>query len=192
MGTDMADYDGDGWLDIVVTNFSHDLNTIYRNVSGKFFTDESALVGMPATVMALSWGTGFQDFDSDGDLDLFIANGHVYPEMNGGNTGTQYLQKNHLFANEGGRFHEVGASAGRGLSVVRSFRGAAFGDYDQDGDVDVFVTAVDDPGLLLRNDTASRNRYLTVRLVGSASNRDAVGARVTVVANGRTHRVYSL
>ena len=106
--------------------------------------------------------------------------------MNGGKTGTRYLQKNHLFANAGGRFHEVGSSSGPGLFVVRSFRGAAFGDYDQDGDVDVFVTAVDDPGLLLRNKTTPRNRYLTVRLVGSASNRDGVGARVTVVAEGRS------
>ena len=185
MGTDIADYDGDGWLDIVVTNFSHDLNTIYRNVSGKFFTDESALVGMPVTTMALSWGTGFHDFDSDGDLDLFIANGHVYPEMDGGNIGTRYLQRNHVFANEDGRFHEVGSSSGQGLSVVRSFRGAAFGDYDEDGDVDVFVTAVDDAGLLLRNETTPRNRYLRVRLVGSVSNRDGVGTRVTVVAEGR-------
>ena len=187
MGTDIGDYDGDGWLDIVVTNFSQDLNTVYRNVGGKFFVDESQLVGMSVTYMVLSWGVAFHDFEHDGDEDLFIANGHVYPQVDGHGIGTTFRQANHLFRNDGKRFVEVGASAGPSLAVERSFRGAAFGDYDDDGDVDVFVTALDDAPLLLRNDSRKGDRHwLEVRLVGTKSNRDGVGARVKVAAAGVT------
>ncbi len=187
MGVDAGDYDGDGWLDLVVTNFSHDLNTIYRNEAGKFFSDVSSQVGLQATWFALSWGVGFEDFDNDGDLDLFIANGHIYPQMDGYDFGTRYRQRNHLFENLGGRFVEVSEGAGGGLAPVRSWRGAAFADYDNDGDVDILATAIDDAPVLIRNDTTPRGHWLSVRLVGAArSNRDAVGARVTLFAGGRT------
>lgn len=186
MGTDFGDYDGDGWQDLVVTNFSYDLNTLYRNVRGEFFVDDSAISGMSATNMALSWGVGFRDFDLDGDLDLFIANGHVYPEVDGFDIGTRFRQRNHLFLNTGrGKMREASAKAGPGFAIERSFRGAAFADYDDDGDMDVLVTALDDRALLLRNDGPLAGRALGVRLVGSRSNRDAVGARVTVVVAGR-------
>ena len=184
MGTDFGDYDGDGWLDIVVTNFSQDLKTVYHNVGGRFFVDESQLLGMSVTFMNLSWGVGFHDFEHDGDEDLFIANGHVYPQVDGHGIGTTFRQANHLFRNDGKRFVEVG---GPSLAVQRSFRGAAFGDYDDDGDVDVFVTALDDAPLLLRNDSRKGERHwLEVRLVGTRSNRDGVGARVKVAAAGVT------
>ncbi len=185
MGTDAADYDGDGWLDLVVTNFSHDMNTIYRNVSGKFFVDESAAIGMTDTVLQLSWGTAFHDFDQDGDLDLFIANGHAYPEVDGADIGTSYEQSNHLFSNDGGRFHEVSVRSGAALALKRSWRGSAFGDYDGDGDMDILVTAMNAPVQLLRNDTPAKGHYLKIRLVGTVSNRDAVGARVTLTAGGK-------
>jgi hypothetical protein len=185
MGTDFGDYNGDGFLDLVVTNFSHDLNTIYRNVSGKFFVDDSLSVGMGVTQMALSWGTAFYDFDLDGDLDLFIANGHTYPHVDDYNIGTRFKQRNHVFLNESGRLVEVSERSGPGLAIERSFRGAAFADYDDDGDVDVFVVALDEAPLLLRNDTPRRGHYLMVRLVGRESNRDGVGARVIVTAGGR-------
>ncbi len=185
MGTDFADYNGDGWLDIALTTFSQDLKTVYRNIGGKFFVDESQLVGMNVTYMQLSWGVGFHDFDHDGDSDLFIANGHVYPQVDGHGIGTSFRQANHLFRNEGKRFVEVGKSAG--LAVERSFRGAAFGDYDDDGDVDVFVTALDEPGMLLRNDSPKGERHwLEVRLIGTKSNKDGVGARVKVSSAGKT------
>ena len=186
MGTSAGDYDGDGWLDLVVTNFSHDLNTIYRNSAGKFFIDESTAVGMPATAMALSWGTGFRDFDQDGDLDLFIANGHVYPEVDGKGIGTSYRQKNHLFDSDSGAFRLVAAPPGSALASQRSYRGAAFGDYDGDGDADILATAMDAPVQLLRNDTPDAGSYIKIRLQGTASNRDGVGTRVRVTAGGRT------
>ncbi|HXV75932.1 MAG TPA: CRTAC1 family protein [Candidatus Polarisedimenticolaceae bacterium] len=180
MGADAGDYNGDGWMDLVVTNFSQDLNTIYKNLAGKFFIDDSNLAGMNVTHMFLSWGVGFHDFDLDGDLDLFIANGHVYPMLDGKQVGTNYRQPNHLFLNDGDRFVESAARSGPGLALERSFRGAAFADYDDDGDVDVFLTALDDAPQLLRNDSPRAGRhYLTLRLIGQTSNRDGVGARVT-------------
>src|SRR5207248_1435433 len=154
MGADAADYDDDGWLDLVDTNFSSDLNTIHHNEQGRFFTDESLALGMDVTYMNLSWGTGFHDFDDDGDQDLFIANGHAYPQVDDFDIGTRYRQPNDLFVNVGGRFER--APWKEGLAIERSFRGAAFADYDSDGDMDVLVTALDDPVLLLRNDPTRR------------------------------------
>ena len=185
MGADFGDYNRDGLLDLVVTNFSHGLNTVYKNVNGKFFIDDSALAGMGVTMMALSWGTGFFDFDHDGDQDLFIANGHIYPQVDDYRLGLSFRQANHLFVNEGDRFQEGSAASGPGLRAVRSFRGAAFGDYDNDGDIDVFVTALDDVPLLLRNDSRGTGHWLQVRLEGTKSNRDGVGARVTITVGGQ-------
>ena len=186
MGTDFGDVNGDGWLDLVVTNFAHDTNTVYRNVGGKMFSDDTALLGLNVTYMALSWGTAFHDFDRDGDLDLFIANGHVYPEMEAHDIGTPFRQRNHLFRNDGNnKLAEVGASAGPGLALEQSFRGAAFADYDNDGDVDIFLTSLDGHGTLLRNDTADAGHWLTVELRGRGPQRDAVGAQVVVEAGGR-------
>jgi hypothetical protein len=190
MGTDFGDYTGDGFLDIVVTNFAHDLNTVYKSMKGKLFIDDSTRAGMGVTSMALSWGAGFHDFDNDSDTDLFIANGHIYPQVDAFDIGTRYRQRNHLFVNtgpgDGTRLVESSQSSGEGLAIERPFRGAAFGDYDNDGDVDIFVTAVDEAGLLLRNDTASPGHRLQVRLEGTTSNRDGVGARVSVTAGGKT------
>jgi hypothetical protein len=186
MGTDAGDYNGDGWLDLVTTNFSHDLNTVYRNVSGKFFVDESSAIGMIATVMELSWGTAFHDFDHDGDLDLFIANGHAYPEIDAADMGSNWLQKNHLFVNDDNKFRLLSAKPGSGLAVERSWRGTAFGDYDADGDIDMLITSIDGEVQLLRNDTPTGGHYLKIRLVGTTSNRDAVGTRVIVTAGGKS------
>ena len=185
MGTDAGDYNGDGWLDLVVTNFSHDLNTLYRNEQGRFFTDQSSTIGMGVTAMALSWGTAFHDFDHDTDLDLFIANGHVYPWIDDSGMGTRFRQRNHLFVNDRGRFTESTGQAGQGLGIERSYRATAFADYDNDGDMDAVVTAVDEPVLLLRNDSRELGHFLMLRLIGTRSNRDAIGARVELTVSGK-------
>jgi hypothetical protein len=186
MGIAMGDYDGDGWLDIITTNFSHDVNTLYRSLNGKFFMDDTAMAGLSGTYMNLSWGTGFYDFDLDGDQDLFIANGHVYPTVDLYEMGTTYRQANHLFVNTGGKFIESGAASGPAFGVIRSFRGAAFGDYDNDGDVDIFVSTLGEAPLLMRNDSPRKGHYLELRLIGTTSNRDAIGSRVIVTAGGRS------
>jgi tetratricopeptide (TPR) repeat protein len=186
MGTDAGDFDGDGWLDLVATNFSHDLNTVYRNVEGRYFLDESGAIGLAVTYLDLSWGVGFHDFDNDGALDLLIANGHVFPEVDDYDVGTRFRQANRLLLNTGtGRFVDVSAQAGPGFAVRRSFRGAAFADYDGDGDVDALLTALDEPVLLLENAGPPRGHWLRIALVGTRSNRDGVGARVLVLAGGR-------
>lgn len=186
MGTDFGDYNDDGWLDLVVTNFAHDLNTLYKSLGGRFFTDESSLVGLGVTNLMLSWGVGFNDFDQDGDLDLMIANGHIYPQVDAYDLGTSFYQVNHLFENKAGRYEEVGARSGPGLATQRAFRAAAFADYDNDGDIDVVFTTLDKPPVLLRNDGADLGNRLQFTLVGVKSNRDGVGARVSVTAGGRT------
>ena len=184
MGTDAADFDGDGWIDLVVTNFSHDLNTIYKSVEGRFFLDQSSVIGMGPTAMSLSWGVSFQDFDRDGDLDLFIANGHTYPWVDESGMGTSFRQRDHLFINQGGRFKLFSPPVDDGLAQVNSSRGAAFADFDNDGDVDIVVTTMDDSAVLLRNDSTLPGHWLMVQLTGTVSNRDAVGARVILSAGG--------
>jgi len=186
MGTDFGDWNGDGWLDLVLTTFSHDLKTLFRSVGGRYFVDDSQLAGLGVTQMTLAWGTAFHDFDRDGALDLFIANGHIYPEVDAHALGTTYRQTNQLFLNRGNRLIDVSSRTGAGLAVARSFRGAAFADYDADGDVDVLLTALDEAPLLLRNDGPFAGHWLALRLRGTRSNRDAVGARVVISAGGRT------
>ncbi len=185
MGVDAGDYDGDGRLDLVVTNFAQDYTTVYRNDGDGFFRDVSFESGIAATLGPyMGWGIGFVDVDNNGWLDLFVANGHIYPDV--ARTGTStYRQRNQLFRNiGGGRFRHVTEEVGGGLLVEKSSRGAAFGDYDNDGDVDVLVVDIDDRPTLLRNDTAG-GHWVTLRLAGTRSNRDAIGARVTIEAAGR-------
>jgi hypothetical protein len=185
MGVDAGDYDGDGRLDVVKTNFAQDYTTIYHNESGGLFLDASMRSGMAAILgRSLGWGVGLVDIDNDGWLDLFIANGHVYPDVEKTGTST-YRQRNHLLRNAGrGRFQLVADAAGGGLLVEQSSRGTAFGDYDNDGDVDVLVVNMDAGPTLLRNESL-RAHWVNLRLVGTRSNRDGIGAKVTVEAGGR-------
>jgi hypothetical protein len=180
MGADAGDYDGDGRLDVFVTNFSQDYNTLYQNSAGGLFTDVSHQAGVvPPSLSYLGWGTGFADFDNDGLLDLFVANGHVYPEIDRSGRGTTYLQRKQLFRNQGkGRLKEVTEAVGGGLLIEKSSRGAAFGDVDNDGDIDVLVINMNDWPTLLRNDTDSGHNWIAAKLVGRSGNRDAIGARV--------------
>jgi len=186
MGIDAGDYNADGLPDLIVTNFSHDYNTLYENGPAGVFTDRSYVTGIAATAGPyLGWGVKFVDLDNDGRLDVFVANGHVYPEVDKHGLGTRYRQRNQVFLNEGRRFRHATAEIGGGLLIEQSSRGAAFGDYDNDGDTDILVINMNERPTLLRNDTPGTQHWLTLRLVGSKSNRSAIGARVRVEASGR-------
>ena len=181
MGVDFGDYDHDGLLDIFITHFADEYNTLYRNLGGGNFRDVSHLAEVAYSSWTyVAWGTGFVDVDNDGWEDLFIANGHLFPQVDRYEMGQRYFQRGQLFRNLGnGRFREV--TAGLDRVKLRSSRGAAFADYDNDGDVDVAVNNMDGNPWLLRNDGGSRRRWLSLRLEGARSNHSAVGARVTAL-----------
>ena len=186
MGAAAGDYDGDGDLDVLVTNFADDYNTLYENHGGTFFTDVTRAAGLGvASLPYLGWGVGLVDVDNDGRLDVFVANGHVWPRIDTRRRTIRYRQRNQLFHNAGNkRFRNVSDKAGSGLRVRKSSRGTAFGDYDNDGDVDVLVVEMNDRPTLLRNDTVSGHHWVTIRLRGTESNRDGIGARLRIDAGG--------
>ncbi len=181
MGVDFEDYDNDGLLDIIVTNFEGQPATLYHNDGNGFFTDVSYVSGTgEKTLSSLGWGVHFFDYDNDGYKDIFIANGHVYDNVELFQPGVTYAQVNHLFRNRGdGSFQEVTIDAG--LSQKEPSRGAAFGDYDNDGDIDILVTNSNGKPQLFRNDGGNRNHWIKVRAMGTVSNRAAIGARVEVM-----------
>ena len=187
MGADAGDYDGDGRLDIVLTAFAHDRNTLYRNVDGRQFDDVSEVSGLAAaTFVRMGWGTSFLDADLDGRLDLFVANGHIFADIDNYPTlGESYRQKNQLLLNLGTRFRDVSASAGEGLQVALASRGLAVGDLDDDGDLDVVVSNMDAVPTVLENRQRTGHHWIGLRVVSPGPNRFAIGARVTVEAAGR-------
>ena len=184
MGVDMGDYDNDGDPDLFVTNFQWETNTLYKNLGDGTFVDETFLAGLgKGSIAYLSWGTRFFDVDNDGDRDLFIANGHLESDVEQYENAT-FPQRNQLFLNVGdGRFEEY-AEDGGALSLKRVSRGAAFGDYDDDGDIDVLVANVAARPTLMRNDGAS-GHWVRLRLEGRDSNRAGIGTRVEVTSGGR-------
>jgi enediyne biosynthesis protein E4 len=186
MGVDAGDYNGDGLQDLIVTNFSHDYNTLYENNAAGFFSDVSYRSGVArGSGPHMGWGVGFVDIDNDGRLDLFVANGHVYPQVDDHGIGTRYLQRKQLFRNtDGHAFKNITDDVGGGLLIEKSSRGAAFGDYDNDGRIDIVITNMNDRPTLLHNESPG-GHWATFRLVGSKSNRDAVGAKLVVTAGGR-------
>ena len=181
MGVDMADADGDGRLDLFVTNFQWESNTLYRNLGQGFFFDATISSGITKASMAyLGFGAGFFDYDRDGDLDLFIANGHVYDNIEKVDKAASYRQRNQLLENNGkGGFIEA-ENSGSGLALQQVSRGTAFADIDNDGDLDIAVNNSNDKPALLRNDSGSDGDWLGLLLHGNKSNRDAIGARVAV------------
>ena len=183
MGLAAGDYDGDGDTDLFVTNFSHDYNTLYANEGGRF-VDASFAAGLARESMPfLGWGVGFFDYDNDGDKDLLVANGHVYPQVDGSEIGTSYRQPNQLFANSGeGYFADVSDLAGSGLAVFETSRGAAFGDLDNDGDIDVVIMNLDSVPSLLRNDGGNERNWISIELRDRGANTRAVGAAVWLAA----------
>jgi len=183
MGIAVGDYNRDGRVDFHITNFSDDYNTLYHNDGDASFSDVSFAAGIGnVTIPFLGWGTGFIDFDNDGLLDIFVANGHVYPGVDKQDWGTTFAQRPLLFRNlNGTKFEEVPPATGSGLAAVVSARGAAFGDLFNDGRIDVVLNVIDSTPVLLRNVVNNSNHWLGIRLVGGPkSPRDAIGAKVFV------------
>jgi hypothetical protein len=187
MGIGIGDYNRDGMLDLAVSNFSHDHDTLYRNDGQGLFTDVSYIAGVGTpSYLTLGWGIGFLDLDQDGLEDLFVSHGHVYPQVDLKELGTTYRQRNSLFRNLGnGTFDPIESRAGPGMQLVKASRMLLPLDIDHDGDLDLLLTSLNDTPDLLRNDGATGN-WLQVRLTGTRSNRDGIGARVLIEAAGRS------
>ncbi len=184
MGVTIGDYDHRGRWSIAVSNFADEYNTVYKHEKNLTFTDASyATRTARASLPFVGWGLGFFDYDNDGWLDLLVVNGHVYPQLDAAGQDSGYRQRKLVYRNDrDGGFTEVGAQMGAALSVPAVSRGAAFGDLDNDGDIDVVINNLDGPLTVLRNDGGNAGAFLTIDLVGAKSNRSALGARVKVVA----------
>ena len=181
MGVSIGDFNRDGFLDIVKTNFAGDTDSLYLNLGDGTFEDHTYLSGLGLNTRYLGWGVGFLDMDNDGWLDIFISNGHVYPEVDGSHVDAPYAEHKYLYRNlRNGQFEDVTAKGGPGITGAVAARGCAFGDYDNDGDIDVVVNCVNSYPQLLRCDTASMRNWIKIRTVGTKSNRAGIGARISV------------
>jgi enediyne biosynthesis protein E4 len=187
MGVGVGDFDNDGWLDLIKTNFAGDYPNVYRNTGDGIFEDVVVRAGLGINPQYVGWGVAFADLDNDGLEDIFQVNGHVYPELNAETRTTQESYRNPrlVYRNLGnGRFEDVSAQAGAAIAQQKSSRGAAFGDFDNDGDLDVVVMNMGDTPSLLRNDLSTTNHWIQLRLEGSKSNRSAIGATVRLESGG--------
>ncbi len=185
MGVAVGDYNGDGFQDIFKTHFADDLPALYKNTGRGFFEDASRAAGFDHT-RYVQWGTGLVDFDNDSWLDIMTATGNVYPEVEKLFKDYPHRSPRLVYRNLGnGRFKDVTGQCGPGVLVPHSSRGCAFGDFDNDGDIDVLVMNMNEPPQLLRNDYKGANNWLKLKLVGMKSNRSAIGARVRVKAGAR-------
>ena len=189
MGADFGDYDNDGWLDLTVSNYQTETNTVYHNHDGTFFTDNTITSGIAEVTHGyLGWGIKLFDYDNDGYQDIFVANGHLMDNIAVLETHVTYPQRNLLFRNLGdGRFANV-MSETDGLALEKVSRGAAIGDYDNDGDLDILVTNCNQRPDLLQNAIGNRNNWIQIQVVGQKSNRSGIGAKIKVVTG--THVQY--
>ena len=191
MGIAAGDYENNGLLDFFITDFGDDYKVLYHNDGDMSFTDVSYKAGVAqSTIPFVGWGDGFIDYDNDGWLDLFMTNGHVYPQVDQHEWGTSWAERPLLFHNDGGKsFSLVPAVKGTGLAVVTPGRGAAFGDLFNDGKIDVVINAIDHTPVLLRNVSPDHHHWVEIRLVGDVkSPRDATCATVYLKANGMRMR----
>ena len=183
MGVAVGDFNRDGLLDIVKTNFAGDTDSLYQNLGDGSFEDHTYLSGLGVNTRYLGWGVAFMDLDNDGWLDIFISNGHVYPEVDGSHIDAPYAEHKYVYRNlRNGQFEEVTSNAGPGMAAPVPARGCAFGDYDNDGDLDIVVNCVNTTPQLLRCDTTIQRNFIKIRTVGTKSNRSGIGARVIVTA----------
>jgi enediyne biosynthesis protein E4 len=179
MGVAIGDYDLDGSLDIFKTHFSDDTNILYRNDGKGNFDDVTIRTGLGVETRYVGWGAGMIDLDNDGFPDLFVVTGSVYPEVEKTFPDSPHRTPRYVFRNLGGKkFEELIDEAGPGVSAVHASRGCAFGDFDNDGDVDILIANMNEPPSLLRNDLSGTNHWIKVKLIGVQSNRGAIGARV--------------
>ncbi len=184
MGISAADYDLDGNLDIVKTNFAGDTPSLYHNIGGGNFEDATFPAGLGKHTQYLGWGCGFFDMDNDGWPDILICNGHVYPEVEQLRTEAGYPQQKILYRNlRNSHFEDVSKQGGTGIMNPVASRGAAFGDFDNDGDIDVVVNTVNDFPQLLRCDSRLENNWMKVKTIGTKSNRSGIGARLRCVTH---------
>lgn len=186
MGVASSDFDGDGSLDIFRTNFSDERSTLYKNRGEGDFDEATVEAGMGRNTRYVGWGTGFFDFDNDGLADLLVVNGHVFPEVDRLNTDIRYRERAILYRNEGGGgFADISTAAGPGILERHAARGAAFGDMDGDGAVEVLVNNQNEPPTLLAQQAPPAGGWIVLKLEGTKSNRSAIGARVEIAAGGR-------
>ncbi len=182
MGVTAGDYDCDGWLDIFKTNFSDERETLYHNDGHAVFDDVTARAGLALNTRFVGWGCGFFDPDNDGWLDLFLVNGHIYPEVERLHTDVHYRDRKILYRNRrDGTFDDVSLLGGPAILEVNSSRGCAFGDFDSDGDIDIVINNMNQGPSLLRCDSNLSTHWLKVRTVGTRSNRSGIGARIRCV-----------
>ena len=188
MGVDAADYDGSGRQSLVIGNFSNEMMALYRNEGNGLYIDEAPVGAIgKASLLTLTFGAFFFDYDLDGLLDIFAANGHVADNIERVQPKVRYAQPPHVFRNAGaGRFEEVTGRMGPDLRRPLVARGAAYADYDRDGDLDVLVTTNNGPARLLRNDGGNTQRWIRVVVEGTRSNRDGIGTRVQALVNGKS------
>jgi hypothetical protein len=186
MGVALGDFDRDGLPDIVKTNFSDDYPNLYRNLGKGGFEDCALRAGLGVNPQYVLWGAALADFDNDGWQDLFFTSGHVYPEIDRLQSAQTFRSPRLLYWNLGnGGFEDVSERAGPGITALHSSRGAAVGDFDRDGNLDILVMNMNEPPSLLRNTNRSGNHWVELKLVGTRSNRSAIGAKVTLSSGGQ-------
>ncbi|MEZ5397481.1 MAG: CRTAC1 family protein [Bryobacterales bacterium] len=187
MGLGVGDFDLDGDLDIFKTNFSDDTDVLYRNDGSAYFDDATISSGLAVETRFVGWGAGMADLDNDGMPDLFAVTGHVYPELARAVPGFRYASPRLVYRNLGeGKFEQLIAEAGPGVAAEHVGRGCCFGDFDNDGDVDILVVNMNEPPSLLRNDLTGERNWLKIKLIGVESNRSAIGSRVLCTYGERT------
>jgi hypothetical protein len=188
MGVSIGDYDRTGKFDVVKTNFAGDTDSLYTNLGDGNFEDRTYPSGLGVNTRLLGWGVGFFDMDNDGWLDILMSNGHVYPEVDNSKTDLKYAEHKYLYRNlRNGRFEEVTGKGGPGILENAPARGCAFGDFDNDGDIDIAVNCINAPPQLLRCDSTLHRNWIKIKLVGTKTNRSGIGSRVIVTAATDQH-----